>query len=1106
MTRDELERILDEAQSALDIGDVPILRAALDRFDEGVRVGELTDDPIVARSWVLRLAAHRAEGQPETVLASGSRLARQARRNGWNDALCRVLCTMGRSALDLSDYGRARLWFEEATSAAEALDDHSLRALAILGLATIWEIQGEATQFLREAERALPHAEQGEDLIIRADVLSTLGRARLRLGEPDGESMLTRAEALLEEARAHVSLLKNLLDHLVLPMSQGDLDTAEALLMRAEALAELVHDRQTQGRVALDRGELLRLRGNPDAALAKYGEALELLPEGHPVARVALLNLALTEITHGHLEDARARVPELLEATRGHALFQGLAHLMALAVGPTSKRISEDELWLAHGTPARLPLRNVGGDPDIDALAHIAARRMVERADPVQAGRAALVHGIASSPDAFIVRAVRRSRGAIPVGPFLAIQRIGAGGMGEVWLGRHVDTDIPAAIKVVNPERSKSEAAFASFENELRAIATLDHPNIVRLLDHGRAGRAASWMTSGRVDATSPYLALEFVRGGPISRWMGKMSWPQIRRVLTDLLQALAHAHARRVLHLDLKPDNVLLNEPGRPEAGVRLTDFGLALLRDQSRDAVAGTIHFMAPEQFVGKDLGTHSDLYALGCMAWGMMTDRAPFEADSHLEMQSLHAVADLPAFEPKMTVPSGILPWLQKLLRKNPRDRFTRASDALAALDRLDPTPLPAADTKGSTALVVAEAGLSLARERQPALVGHQEVRDTLWRALLDCRRRGRPKAVELHGPLGSGRTALASWLGTRAHEEGIAEVVWHDPEQGLASLFDGPPAVSPGSLALRLLRTLDAQRNGRVAVVVAHAADPVLPEVLDILLREADGPLFFVVRTPPGQLKRNRQIQRISLRPLPDEQIRALLRSLLPLTPAFEDRMVRWSEGNAGLALAQVRQLAASGDLRPTRNGWESPHIRKLGVPRAVAQALKSTLAEIGDTPERWEALQIAAALGTHVDAPLWGELATARDDVAQALVDALVLARDGEDYRWRQPAARHLLTEDRSIRLAHGRVAEHLREHGAPPRLVGRHFVAAHLYADAHRPLLDAVAQALDEGQPHEARALLDEWQRVLDRLAVSERDPRRLAGRRLDGRIQAAGA
>lgn len=299
MTREELEQVLDEAQAELDIGDVPKLLSALDRFDVSVAHSDLRSDPITARSWVLRLAAGRAEGQPEAVLAKGSRLARQARRNGWDAALCRILCTMGRSALDLSDYARARLWFEEAFTAADRIDHPSLRALAILGLATIWEIQGEGNQFLKEARRALPFAERGDDPIILADVLSTLGRAQLRVGEPEGEQMLTRAETLLDQASAHVSLMKNLLDHLVLPLSQGDLDAAEALLMRAEALAELVYDRQTQGRVALDRGELLRLRGHAEAALAKFQEALTLLPEGHPVARVALPNLALTP--HWHL-------------------------------------------------------------------------------------------------------------------------------------------------------------------------------------------------------------------------------------------------------------------------------------------------------------------------------------------------------------------------------------------------------------------------------------------------------------------------------------------------------------------------------------------------------------------------------------------------------------------------------------------------------------------------------------------------------------------------------------------------------------------------------------------------------------------------------------
>lgn len=1101
MSREDLATSLEEAQRALDIGDVPRLRRALDVFDGAIADAGLQDDPLTARSWILRLSAERADGHAEEVLASGSRLARLARRRDWHDVLANTLCIMGRSALDLSDYNRARVWFEEAFAASERVDDDSLRAWAIVGSAIVWELQGEAVQFRREAERALPYAERGADLLVRAEVLTTLGRARLRLGEKDGEELLTAAEALLDEANAYVALLKNLLDHLAVPMAAGDLDDAEALMIRAEALAKVVHDRQTQGRVALDSGELLRMRGDTDGAIARYETALSLVPEGHPVARAALLNLALTWITTGQPDRARESIPALVEATRDHALYHGLAHLMALAVGPLSKKVSEDDVWLAHGTPARLPLRHAGGDPDVDALARVAARRMLDRADPIQAGRAALVLGIAGSPDEGIVRAIRHARGAVPIGPFLAVQRIGAGGMGEVWLGRHVDTDIPAAVKVVSPEASRSDAALASFENELRAIATLNHPNIVRLLDHGRTGRAAAWMTGGRIAEASPYLALEYVRGGPISRWMGKMSWPQVRQVLTDLLEALAHAHARRVLHLDLKPDNVLLNEPGKPEAGVRLTDFGLALLRAESRDAVAGTLHFMAPEQFVGKELGTYSDLYALGCMAWGMLTDHAPFEASTRLEMQSLHALADLPPFEPLVEVPPGLLGWLRKLLAKSPRDRFTRASDALEALDVLDPSPRPEPDRDTKASLVIADAGLSLARERQPRLVGHKAEREMLWTALETCATRRRPTVVDLHGPVGSGRTALATWLATRAHEEGLAEVIWHDPEAGLAALVDGPPPVSPGSLALRLLQKLNRLRGHRAAVVVAHAADPTLPEVLDILLREADGPLFFVVRSPPGRLKRNRSVQTLTLQPLSSQDLRRLLRSLLPLDPDFEIRLVEWSEGNAGLALAKVRQLAESGDLRPSREGWGAAHLRQLFVPPAVARPLSATLRAIGDTQERWEAIQIAAALGPTVQTDLWDALTEVRAEVEAKLTDALILQPVPGGHRWIQPAARHLITQDRSVRVAHGRIAEHLRDNGGESRVIGHHFVAAHLYADAHRPLLDAVGQALDRGERDVAQTLFDEWSLVLDRLAVSARDPRRLAGKKIAARL-----
>ncbi len=1101
MSRQEAERLLEEARQQRYRGDVAALRRVVARFEAVVKEAGLTEDPLVAHGWVYALYAERLEGKPEVVLVEGSKLARIARKRGWYAELAHILSLMARGALDLSDHDRSRVWLEEALACAEKADDDWQRTLAIMGLAHRWEHLGEPLHCLREAERAKPFAERCGDPVLHASVLTTIGRVHLRLGQTDGEAHLVRAEAMLEEANAHVMLMATLLDHLGFPMAEGDLDAAEALILRAQALADHVQDRVCLGRLYLDSGELLRMRGDLRGAISRYRRALDVLPEGHPTSRVALLNLAITQIAHGSREKVRKRIPLLLKVTQGHALYHGMAHLLALAAGPRSAG-EEDELWLAHGTPARLPLRDLGHEPDITLMAHVACRRMLERADPIQAGRAALILGIATEPDEGLVQAIRRARGAIPIGPFLAIQRIGAGGMGEVWLGRHVDTDMPAAVKVVNPESACNVRAFASFENELRAIATLNHPNIVRLLDHGLAGRAASWLSGGRLDPASPYLALEFVRGGPISRWMGKMSWPQVRRVLSDLLNALAHAHARRVLHLDLKPDNVLLNEPGKPEGGVRLTDFGLALLRDHSREGMAGTLYFMAPEQFVGRDLGPSTDLYALGCMAWGMLTDRAPFEAPTRLEMQSLHAVGDLPPFEPLVEVPDGLLGWLRTLLAKNPKDRFRRASSALDALRAIDPETPPLQREASSTTFVIADAGLSLARERQPRLVGHEAERERLWEALLSCRARGRPAAVELRGPLGSGRNAVATWLATRAHEEGLAEVIWHDAEAGLASLLEGPAPLSAGSLALRLSRTFDELREDRMAVVVAQAEDPDLPEVLDILLREGQGPLFFVVRSPPGQLRRNRSVEQIRLQSLSDDELRQLLRSLLPLEPGFESRLIRWSEGNAGLALSTVRDLARRGDLRPTQSGWNVPHFQAFTVPGSMAAPLEELLRRIGQSPSRWEAIQFAAALGSRVDGTLWAELAEAKDEVEGALEEALLLDRVEDGYRWIQPAARYVVLQGRSVRVVHGKIAHHLQKIGGSNKDIGRHYVAAHLYADAHRPLLDAVTEALDAGDLALAKELYAEWSTALDRLAAPKNDPRRLAGQKVASRLK----
>jgi serine/threonine protein kinase/tetratricopeptide (TPR) repeat protein len=249
---------------------------------------------------------------------------------------------------------------------------------------------------------------------------------------------------------------------------------------------------------------------------------------------------------------------------------------------------------------------------------------------------------------------------------------------------------VPVAIKVITGERAEHPYFRASFHNEVRAVASLEHPAIVRVLDHGEVGpHGAAGLAPG-----SPYLVMERASGGTLrAAEQRALAWPEIRTILLALLGALAHAHARGIIHRDLKPGNVLVCGRDDPRPGLKLTDFGLArLLEDHEGagtvEAVRGTLHYLSPEQARGlwRDQGPWTDLYALGCIAWQLATGRPPFGGFQGDDLLRAHVAEPLPAFPPRRGLPAGYPDWVASLLAKRPWDRPQRAADAAWALSRL------------------------------------------------------------------------------------------------------------------------------------------------------------------------------------------------------------------------------------------------------------------------------------------------------------------------------------------------------------------------------------------------------------------------------------
>ncbi len=217
----------------------------------------------------------------------------------------------------------------------------------------------------------------------------------------------------------------------------------------------------------------------------------------------------------------------------------------------------------------------------------------------------------------------------IRLGPFQLTSPIGRGGMGTVWGGVHLQSQLPAAVKVLALERVAEERD--QFRTEARAVAGLNHPSVVWILDFGEVDLGAARAWSVRLALRAPFLVMERADATLATVRRRATPWGVLKPVVTRVLDALAHAYVRGVIHRDLKPANVLLVGV-RP--GPKLSDFGLAQLeasahRDGREGRPGGTPGYMAPRSLVGRGAtlarGQTWTPWGRWCGRWSAETDRS-------------------------------------------------------------------------------------------------------------------------------------------------------------------------------------------------------------------------------------------------------------------------------------------------------------------------------------------------------------------------------------------------------------------------------------------------------------------------------------------------
>ena len=278
-------------------------------------------------------------------------------------------------------------------------------------------------------------------------------------------------------------------------------------------------------------------------------------------------------------------------------------------------------------------------------------------------------------------------------------QKLETGGTSSVWLGRNTSSGTLAAVKVITNGTSTGNEMIPFFVREVRALASMRHPNILNLLDYGVVSDAAAEASRGELPARSPYLVFEYAGGGGVDARRGQMDWPELLSLLRAVLRGLAHAHARGIIHRDVKPENMLFPTEERLADEVRLADFGIAHIAPAynisrgrfvfwTGERVVGTPAYMAPEQ-VDQDwiaYGPHTDLYSLGIIAWELACGRLPWPGTTYMQLAHHHRRSRLPPLDPQFEVPDAFERWVQRMTQKQPAERFPHAIDALTELNRL------------------------------------------------------------------------------------------------------------------------------------------------------------------------------------------------------------------------------------------------------------------------------------------------------------------------------------------------------------------------------------------------------------------------------------
>jgi eukaryotic-like serine/threonine-protein kinase len=288
--------------------------------------------------------------------------------------------------------------------------------------------------------------------------------------------------------------------------------------------------------------------------------------------------------------------------------------------------------------------------------------------------------------------------GTVLSGRYKLEAKLGSGGMSTVYLARDTTLDRPVAVKVMHREMSEQADQLERFRQEARAVAKLSHPNVVAVIDAGE-------------DGGHPYIVFEYVEGETLKQRINRIGALDAQEALAyaiEVARGLTVAHARNMVHRDIKPQNVLIDSEGR----AKLTDFGISRQLEQdgmtATGRVLGTTDYVAPEQAMGHPVDQRSDVYSLGVVLYEMLVGQVPFSADSQVGVAMKHVNEELPDVQqrrPELSAAAALV--VERATAKDPARRYREVGEMIDDLSTALEVEAARAGTASGEATSVLEA---------------------------------------------------------------------------------------------------------------------------------------------------------------------------------------------------------------------------------------------------------------------------------------------------------------------------------------------------------------------------------------------------------------